>query len=154
MAKSVTVDKRENEKKRLARRAEKQKRKEEKKLSPKANSLDDMIAYVDENGMITSTPPTENIKKEEIKQEEIVISTPKKEKEIPTVMKGRVEFFNTSKGFGFIKDLSGTEKYFFHVNNVMADISENDIVTFDLERGVKGMNAVNICFENEQKTGS
>ena len=82
MAKSVTVDKRENEKKRLARRAEKQKRKEEKKLSPKANSLDDMIAYVDENGMITSTPPTENIKKEEIKQEEIVISTPKKEKEV------------------------------------------------------------------------
>jgi len=149
MAKSVTVDKRENEKKRLARRVEKQKRKEEKKLSPKANSLDDMIAYVDENGMITSTPPTENIKKEEIKQEEIVISTPKKEKEIPTVMKGRVEFFNTSKGFGFIKDLSGTEKYFFHVNNVMADISENDIVTFDLERGVKGMNAVNICFEND-----
>lgn len=149
MAKSVTVDKRENEKKRLARRAEKQKRKEEKKLSPKANSLDDMIAYVDENGMITSTPPTENIKKEEIKQEEIVISTPKKEKEVPTVMKGRVEFFNTSKGFGFIKDLSGTEKYFFHVNNVMADISENDIVTFDLERGIKGMNAVNICFEND-----
>ena len=154
MAKSVTVDKRENEKKRLARRAEKQKRKEEKKLSPKANSLDDMIAYVDENGMITSTPPTENIKKEEIKQEEIVISTPKKEKEVPTVMKGRVEFFNTSKGFGFIKDLSGTEKYFFHVNNVTADISENDIVTFDLERGIKGMNAVNICFENEQKTGN
>ena len=154
MAKSVTVDKRENEKKRLARRAEKQKRKEEKKLSPKANSLDDMIAYVDENGMITSTPPTENIKKEEIKQEEIVISTPKKEKEVPTVMKGRVEFFNTSKGFGFIKDLSGTEKYFFHVNNVMADISENDIVTFDLERVIKGMNAVNICFENEQKTGN
>ena len=154
MAKSVTVDKRENEKKRLARRAEKQKRKEEKKLSPKANSLDDMIAYVDENGMITSTPPTENIKKEEIKQEEIVISTPKKEKEVPTVMKGRVEFFNTSKGFGFIKDPSGTEKYFFHVNNVMADISENDIVTFDLERGIKGMNAVNICFENEQKTGN
>ena len=154
MAKSVTVDKRENEKKRLARRAEKQKRKEEKKLSPKANSLDDMIAYVDENGMITSTPPTENIKKEEIKQEEIVISTPKKEKEVPTVMKGRVEFFNTSKGFGFIKDLPGTEKYFFHVNNVMADISENDIVTFDLERGIKGMNAVNICFENEQKTGN
>ena len=106
------------------------------------------------NGMITSTPPTENIKKEEIKQEEIVISTPKKEKEVPTVMKGRVEFFNTSKGFGFIKDLSGTEKYFFHVNNVMADISENDIVTFDLERGIKGMNAVNICFENEQKTGN
>lgn len=151
MAKSVTADKRENEKKRLARRAEKQKRKEEKKLTPKGNGLDDMIAYVDENGMITSTPPAENIRKEEIKQEDIVISTPKKEKEIPTVMKGRVEFFNTSKGFGFIKDLSGTEKYFFHVNNVMADISEDDIVTFELERGLKGMNAVNICFENKSE---
>lgn len=154
MAKSVTADKRENEKKKLARRAEKQKKKEEKKLAPKANSLDDMIAYVDENGRLTSTPPAENLKKEEINQEEIVISTPKREKEIPTVMKGRVEFFNTSKGFGFIKDLSGTEKYFFHVNNVLADIAENDIVTFDLERGIKGMNAVNIDLENNSENKS
>ena len=142
MAKSVTTDKRENEKKKLARRAEKQKRKEEKKLAPKVNSLDDMIAYVDENGMITSTPPAE-----EIKQEDIMIATPKKEKEAPTIMRGRIEFFNTSKGFGFIKDLSGTEKYFFHINNVTGDISENDIVTFDLERGMKGMNAVNVRLE-------
>lgn len=53
-------------------------KKEEKKLSNKANSFEDMIAYVDENGMITSTPPAENTPKEEIKLEEIVISTPKK----------------------------------------------------------------------------
>lgn len=78
MAKSISADKRENEKKRLARRAEKQKKKEEKKLSNKANSFEDMIAYVDKNGMITSTPPAENTPKEEIKLEEIVISTPKK----------------------------------------------------------------------------
>ena len=147
MAKSVTTDKRENEKKKLARRAEKQKRKEEKKLAPKVNSLDDMIAYVDENGMITSTPPEESVKRAEIKQEDIMIATPKKEKEAPTIMRGRIEFFNTSKGFGFIKDLSGTEKYFFHINNVTGDISENDIVTFDLERGMKGMNAVNVRLE-------
>ena len=147
MAKSVTTDKRENEKKKLARRAEKQKRKEEKKLAPKVNSLDDMIAYVDENGMIPSTPPEESVKREEIKQEDIMIATPKKEKEVPTIMRGRIEFFNTSKGFGFIKDLSGTEKYFFHINNVTGDISENDIVTFDLERGMKGMNAVNVRLE-------
>ena len=63
MAKSISADKRENEKKRLARRAEKQKKKEEKKLSNKANSFEDMIAYVDENGMITSTPPAENTPK-------------------------------------------------------------------------------------------
>ena len=151
MAKSVTTDKRENEKKKLARRAEKQKRKEEKKLAPKVNSLDDMIAYVDENGMITSTPPEESVKREEIKQEDIMIATPKKEKEAPTIMRGRIEFFNTSKGFGFIKDLSGVEKYFFHVNNVVGNIAENNIVTFDLERGVKGMNAVNISLENKSK---
>ena len=52
MARSMTVDKRENEKKRLAKRAEKQKKKEEKKLSGKASSFEDMIAYVDENGVI------------------------------------------------------------------------------------------------------
>lgn len=149
MVKSVTTEKRENEKKKLARRAEKQKRKEEKKLAPKANSLDDMIAYVDENGMITSTPPEESIKKEKIKQEDIVISTPKKEKEVPTIMRGRIEFFNTSKGFGFVKDLSGTEKYFFHINNTAGDVVENDIVTFDLERGMKGMNAVNVRLEEK-----
>ena len=149
MAKSVTTDKRENEKKKLARRAEKQKRKEEKKLAPKVNSLDDMIAYVDENGMITSTPPAENVKKEEINPDEIIIATPKKEDEEPVILRGRVEFFNEARGFGFIKDLAGVDKYFFHVNNVVGNISEGNIVTFDLERGVKGMNAVNICLEKK-----
>lgn len=152
MARSMTVDKRENEKKRLAKRAEKQKRKEEKKLSPKANSFEDMIAYVDENGVITSTPPTENLKKEEINQEEIMISIPKKEKEEPVVLRGKIDFFNTSKGFGFIKDLIRGERFFFHVNNLLSQIEEGDIVTFDLERGLKGMNAVNVRLENESVT--
>jgi len=142
MAKSMTVGKRENEKKRIAKREEKLKKKENKKLSGSSNSFEDMIAYVDENGRITSTPPTENVRKEEINPDEIVIATPKKEDEEPTILRGRVEFFNESRGFGFIKDLSGVEKYFFHVNNV---------VTFDLERGVKGMNAVNISLENKSK---
>lgn len=78
MAKSITVGKRENEKKRLAKREEKQKKKDSKKLSSKS-SFDDMIAYVDENGMITSTPPAENVKKEEINPDEIIIATPNKE---------------------------------------------------------------------------
>lgn len=150
MARSLSVDKRENEKKRLAKRAEKQKKKDEKKLSGKTSSFEDMIAYVDENGVITSTPPEENPQKEEIKQEEIMISTPKKEKEEPVILKGKVDFFNTSKGFGFIKELSSGERYFFHVNNILSSaINEGDIVTFDLERGLKGMNAINIRLENE-----
>lgn len=113
MAKSMTVGKRENEKKRLAKREEKLKKKESKKLSGKTNSFDDMIAYVDENGMITSTPPADDIQKEEINPDEIVIATPKKEEEEPVILRGRVEFFNVAKGFGFIKDLAGVEKYFF-----------------------------------------
>ncbi len=148
MAKSITSDKRENEKKKLARRAEKLKKRESRKLAGKEN-FDDMIAYVDENGVITSTPPEVNAKKEEIKQEEIIISTPKKSDEIPTVQKGRIEFYNTSKGYGFIKNLLGTDKYFFHINNVKSSVAENDIVTFDLERGPKGLNAINVCLENK-----
>ena len=151
MAKSVTYNKRENEKKKQARRAEKQKKKEDRKLLGKANSFDDMIAYVDENGVITSTPPELDPNKEEIKQEEILISIPKKEDiETPTVLKGRVDYFNESKGYGFIKDLGSGEKYFFHVsNNTLTDISETDIVTFELERGLRGMNAINIRIESE-----
>ena len=151
MAKYASFGKRENEKKKQARRVEKQNRKEERKSSGKATSFEDMIAYVDENGVITSTPPELNPNKEEIKQEEILISTPKKEDiEILTVLKGRVDYFNESKGYGFIKDLGSGEKYFFHVsNNTLTDISETDIVTFELERGLRGMNAINIRIESE-----
>jgi len=145
----MTVGKRENEKKRLAKREEKLKKKESKKLSGSSNSFEDMIAYVDENGMITSTPPADDIRKEEINPDEIVIATPKKEEEEPVILRGRVEFFNVAKGFGFIKDLAGVEKYFFHVNNAVSEIAENDIVTFDLERGLKGMNAVNVTLEKK-----
>ena len=147
MAKPATFGKRENEKKKQARRLEKQNRKEERKQSGKANSFDDMIAYVDEYGMITSTPPDPDREKEEIKQEEISISTAKQEE--PDVLKGRVEHFNVEKGYGFIKDLAGTDKYFFHVNNDLTNIVENDIVTFDLEQGKRGLNAINICPLNQ-----
>ncbi|WP_294139574.1 cold shock domain-containing protein [uncultured Sanguibacteroides sp.] len=143
MARSAILGKRENEKKKQARRMEKQNRKEERKQSGKISSFDDMIAYVDKNGVITSTPPEDNDRGEEINQEEILISTPPKE--APAILKGRVEHFNTLKGYGFIKDLAGTDKYFFHVDNVLADVTENDIVTFDLERGKRSMNAINIC---------
>lgn len=143
MAKSITTSKRDNEKKKNLKREEKQKKKESRKLSG-TNSFDDMIAYVDENGMITSTPPAENFKKEEIDLESIVISTPKKVEEEPSILKGRVEFFNESKGFGFIKNLAGFDKYFFHINNVIDEIAEGNIVTFTLENGLKGINAVNV----------
>ena len=107
-----------------------------------------MIAYVDENGVISSTPPAEDLKKEEINQEEIMISVPKKEKEEPVILKGKVDFFNTSKD-RFYQRLVRGERYFFHVNNLLSKVEEGDIVTFDLERGLKGMNAINISLENK-----
>ena len=145
MAKRVTYNKRENEKKKASKRQEKQKRKEERKANNTGGAFEDMIAYVDENGVITSTPPDTEVKKEEINIEDIVISTPKREDiEEENVLKGRIEHFNSSKGYGFIKDLGSTEKYFFHISNAPAEIVEGDIVLFELERGARGMNAVNI----------
>lgn len=146
MARPTTFNKRDNEKKKQTKRLEKQKRKDERKTSGKS-SFDDMIAYVDENGMISSTPP-DMVKKEKINSEDIQISTPKKEKEEVSQRKGRVEHFNASKGYGFIKDLSGTDKYFFHISNAPENIAEGNIVSFELERGARGLNAINIEIGN------
>lgn len=58
--------------------------------------------------------------------------------------KGIVKFFNQTKGFGFIKE-EGTEKeYFVHVSGLINKIKDNDSVTFELEEGKKGVNAVNV----------
>ncbi len=57
---------------------------------------------------------------------------------------GTVKFFNESKGFGFIKDANSTKEYFVHSNGLKDTIKENDEVTFDLEDGRKGLNAVNV----------
>jgi cold shock protein len=57
---------------------------------------------------------------------------------------GKVKFFNESKGFGFIKDKSTNEEYFVHVSGLIDKISEDDEVSFDLQQGKKGLNAVNV----------
>ncbi len=58
--------------------------------------------------------------------------------------KGTVKFFNDTKGFGFIKDAESTKEYFVHVSGCKDEIQENDEVTFELEEGRKGLNAVNV----------
>ena len=143
MARPDSFNKRDVEKKKLSKRLAKEKKKENKKLTEKGKSFEDMIAYVDENGMITDTPPEMTGKS--IDSEDIMISTPKKEKsEGPEIYKGRVEHLNDLKGYGFIKNLSGVDKYFFHVSNCPNDIKEGQMVFFQLARGKKGMNAVEI----------
>ncbi len=140
---ATSFNKKELEKKKEKKRKEKQIRKEERK-SGGSKSFDDMIAYVDENGVITSTPPDPS-KKTKVDLDDIIISTPKKEEMEEVPLTGRVEYFNADKGYGFIKNLSGVDKYFFHISNAPANISEGNMVTFELERGEKGMNAVKIA---------
>lgn len=58
--------------------------------------------------------------------------------------KGIVKFFNDSKGYGFIKDEETSKEYFVHVSGLVDEVGENDEVTFDLQEGRKGLNAVNV----------
>jgi CspA family cold shock protein len=58
--------------------------------------------------------------------------------------KGTVKFYNDLKGFGFIKDADSSEEYFVHSSGLTETIRENDEVTFDLQEGKKGLNAVNV----------
>lgn len=139
-----TFNKKEVRQKREKKRKEKAQKKLDKKEGEKKNSLDDMIAYVDENGMITSTPPDPS-KKKEIKAEEIELGVPTREEdEEDIIRKGVVTFFNDSKGYGFIKDSKTKQSIFVHVNNVIDEIKENNMVTFEIEQGPKGYTAVRV----------
>jgi CspA family cold shock protein len=58
--------------------------------------------------------------------------------------KGTVKFFNETKGFGFIKEENSPKEYFVHSSGLKDIIRDDDEVTFDLEMGKKGLNAVNV----------
>ncbi len=143
MARPASFNKRELEQRKESKRKKKQQKKDDRKSST-GRSFEDMIAYVDENGLIVDSPP-DATQKSEIDATTIEVSVPKKiETEEDRILKGRVEYFSASKGYGFIKDLNSIEKYFFHVNNTLDAVAEHDMVTFELIRGNKGMNATNI----------
>ena len=126
------------------KRKEKEKKRLARKEGEKKSSLDDMIAYVDADGNITSLPPDPS-KTEEIKLEDIEVSVPQRE-EVPAdpVRKGVVSFYNESKGFGFIRDSETNESVFVHVNDVLEAISEGDRVSFEITKGLKGPAAVQV----------
>ncbi|WP_316830846.1 cold shock domain-containing protein [Pedobacter aquatilis] len=147
MAKSqASYSKNENEKKRLQKQKEKQEKKAERQANAKKGlALEDMMAYVDENGNISSTPPdpkkmkvinTEDIQIGISRQEDIIDENP--------VKKGTVTFFNDSKGYGFIKNTDTQESIFVHANGCLTQIKEGDKVTFEVEMGQKGPTAVKV----------
>jgi cold shock CspA family protein len=140
-----TSNKKEMEKKRLQKKKEKEQRKEERKANSKEGlTLEDMMAYVDENGNIVSTPPDPN-KKKAIKVEDVVIGSRNNESATPVNQRtGIVTFFNVSKGFGFIRDTTTKESIFVGSKSITTRIQENDTVTFETEMGPKGLNAINV----------
>ncbi|MFT4600336.1 MAG: cold shock CspA family protein [Arenicella sp.] len=144
---SETFGKKEKEKK----KAQKRKEKEAKKLARKEASdgadtgLDAMMAYVDENGVISDTPPDPTKKRKVIKAENIQLGYKKEDMpEVDPIHEGKVSFFNDDKGYGFIKDKDSQDSYFVHINNSREPIAEGDKVQFELEPGQKGMAAVKV----------
>lgn len=141
-----TFNKKENEKKKQKKKKDKEKKKEERKLdSDKGKSVEEMFAYVDEHGNISSTPPDPDRKIKKVNAEDIEIGVPKKEYvEEETVRNGTITFFNDSKGYGFIKDHDSQESIFVHINNTLEPVSEGNHVTFETERGPRGLNAIQV----------
>jgi cold shock CspA family protein len=142
---SETFSKKEKEKKKQQKKKEKEQRKSDRKANAKSGqSLDEMMAYVDENGNISSKPP-DLTKKVAINENEIVIGSRNIEgMDVNPIRKGRVTYFNTAKGYGFIKDLRTQESIFVHMNALETPIKENDMVSFHTENSVRGLNAVQV----------
>ena len=143
---SETWNKKEREKKKQASKKEKAEKKLERKENSKnGNDLESMLAYLDENGNLSSKPPDPR-KKIIIRAEDIEIGVPKHEPINPEdlIRKGIVTFFNDAKGYGFIKDLETQESVFVHINSLTEAIKENNKVSFEVEMGPKGASAVNV----------
>jgi len=140
-----TFSKKEKEKARLKKSKDKKEKAEDRKAnSGKGKSLEDMMAYIDEHGNITSTPPDPS-RKIKINAEDIQIGVAKQE-DVPydTVRNGVITFFNESKGYGFIRDLQTQESIFVHINALTEPLKENNMVTFETEQGPKGLSAIKV----------
>lgn len=135
-------NKKEREKKKKQNKKQKEERKLERKNNPNSTS---MFSYVDQDGNVTSTPP-DPTKKLVINAEDIEIGVPKRAEPDPAelIRRGTVTHFNESKGYGFIRDDKSQESIFMHVNALTERVQEFNKVEYEVERGQKGLNAVNV----------
>ena len=140
-----SFNKKEVRKKKEKKRLDKEKKRLARKEGDKKGGLDAMIAYVDENGMLTDTPPDPKAKKK-TKVEDIEVSIPKQDDtyKADPIRKGKLTFWNDSKGYGFIRDSESQVSVFVHVNEFQDDIMEGNTVTFEVEKGLKGPAAVRV----------
>ena len=134
--------KRDREKKKQQAKKEKEERKKERKEQARdGNSLSEMIAYLDEDGNLTTTPPDPS-KRKEFKIEEIQIGTPKLEDRIQEDKfdEGIVTYFNEEKGFG----LQTKQSIFVHHKQLSSPIQINNKVRFVIAKGLKGPEATEV----------
>ena len=148
MAKSQqTFNKSEKEKKRRKKKQDKAEKREQRKAERAEVGkvpFEDLIRYVDENGNLTTEKP-DPTKKKKINAADIVLGVPPKDDTpFDPVRKGRVNFFNGEKGFGFITDMETRESVFVHINNTLEPITEGDKVSFEVEMGPKGPSAMKV----------
>jgi cold shock CspA family protein len=141
-----TFGKKEVRKKNDKKRKDKETKRAKKKTEGKRSNFDDMIAYVDEFGMISSTPPDPDKKKVDVEVDSIELNVTRNNPQSAPdfVRKGVVSTFNNSKGYGFIRDLSSGQSVFVHANSLLEAIRENDVVVFEIGRGAKGPAAMKV----------
>jgi cold shock CspA family protein len=139
-----TFGKKERESKRLQKIKNKQQKKEQRQAdSKKGKSLEEMLAYIDENGNISEVPP-DKMRVRRTNLDDISIGTPRRNDEQGETRHGIVTFFNQAKGYGFIKELQSQKSIFVHANRLLDPIKENDKVTFEVEKGLKGLQATRV----------
>lgn len=139
-----TFNKKDVRKKKEKKRKDKLAKKMAKREEDTKSGLDDMIAYVDEYGNITDTPQ-DPADKEELNAEDIEVSIPKSDGTAQDKTRtGTITNFYESKGYGFIRDADTRESIFVHVNNALDDIAEGNKVSFETEKGQKGLSAINV----------
>ena len=140
-----TFGKKEVKKRQEKKRKEKDQKRAKKKSEGIKTSFEDMIAYVDEFGRISSSPPDPD-KKTIINAESIELKITKNRPEMTSTLerKGIVTFYNETKAFGFIRDLESNQRVFVHANNLLEPVKEDNIVIFETSRGSKGISAVKV----------
>jgi len=139
-----TFAKKEKEKKKAKEKQDKaEKMRDRKANNTKGKNLEDMMAYLDENGNISSTPPDPK-KRKEIALEDIQLGAAKFKEPEEVIRTGTITYFNESKGYGFISDSQSKENVFLHVNQLSQLVKERDRVTFEIERTPKGLSAVRV----------
>lgn len=140
-----TFSKKEVQNKKEKKRKDKEKKREMRKAEGKKSSFNDMIAYVDEFGRLSSVPPDpRNIISVAAEDIEISANRNKPQEKADFWRKGRVISFNKSRGFGFILDLDTKKSVFVHANNLEEPIQENDLVEYVAGKGAKGPTALKI----------